>query len=115
MPLFEYGSKNQELHIAGATAQTGSQDCSTINLKGPTILVIGSEGKGLRSTVSKACTAHVQIEGKLSPLGGSNDQVAVDSLNVSVAAGILTQQLLSRASWDTSAHISTAVLPSPAI
>lgn len=52
---------------------------SKLDLRGPTALVLGSEGKGLRPLVERNCDHRVQIrmEGK------------VASLNVSVAAGIL--------------------------
>jgi 23S rRNA (guanosine2251-2'-O)-methyltransferase len=46
---------------------------------GGTALVFGAEGRGLRPLVRKTCDAAVSI-----PLGGR-----VDSLNVSVAAGVL--------------------------
>jgi 23S rRNA (guanosine2251-2'-O)-methyltransferase len=49
------------------------------DFKGGTALVFGAEGRGLRPLVRKTCDAAVSI-----PLAGS-----VDSLNVSVAAGIL--------------------------
>lgn len=52
----------------------------------PTILVLGSEGHGLRALVAKACTEFVRIN------GGSVE--GVDSLNVSVTGGILMWQLL---------------------
>ncbi len=49
-----------------------------LDLTGPTVLVIGSEGEGLGRAVRRACTAHAQLV----PRG------AIDSLNASVAAGI---------------------------
>ena len=55
----------------------------------PVVLVLGSEGYGLRTLVAKACTEFVKI-----PTGAeSND--AVDSLNVSVTGGILLWHLLN--------------------
>jgi 21S rRNA (GM2251-2'-O)-methyltransferase len=57
------------------------------SLSGPTLLVLGSEGHGLRQLVSKCCTEFVRIPG-----GSDND--GVDSLNVSVTGGILLWQLL---------------------
>ncbi|GAX13696.1 21S rRNA (GM2251-2'-O)-methyltransferase [Fistulifera solaris] len=54
----------------------------------PTILVLGSEGHGLRTLVSKACTEFVRIDGSAATTEG------VDSLNVSVTGGILMWQLL---------------------
>jgi 21S rRNA (GM2251-2'-O)-methyltransferase len=49
----------------------------------PVLLVLGSEGHGLRTLVAKACTEFVRI-----PAGGETDD-AVDSLYVSVTGGIL--------------------------
>jgi 21S rRNA (GM2251-2'-O)-methyltransferase len=51
----------------------------------PTVLVLGSEGHGLRTLVANSCSEFVSIP------GGSED---VDSLNVSVTGGILLWQLL---------------------
>ena len=53
----------------------------------PTILVLGSEGHGLRSLVARSCTEFVRI-----PAG--QDTEGVDSLNVSVTGGILLWHLL---------------------
>jgi 21S rRNA (GM2251-2'-O)-methyltransferase len=52
----------------------------------PVLLVLGSEGSGLRTLVARTCTEFVRIP------GGSND--GVDSLNVSVTGGILLWHLL---------------------
>lgn len=54
-------------------------------LDGPTVLVLGSEGHGLRSLVAKSCTEFVKVPG----VPG-----AVDSLNVSVTGGILLWHFL---------------------
>ncbi|KAJ3383483.1 hypothetical protein HDU92_004099 [Lobulomyces angularis] len=59
----------------------------------PLILVMGNEGTGLRSIVSKVCDSHIVI-------GLDKDRInhveeVVESLNVSVAAGIILNQLLS--------------------
>lgn len=57
----------------------------------PTVLVMGSEGAGLRLLVRRACSQFVRIPG-----GGSGDtNDSVDSLNVSVAGGILLFALLN--------------------
>lgn len=55
----------------------------------PTILVLGSEGHGIRNLVARACTAFVRIP-------GSDDADGVDSLNVSVTGGILLWHLLQQ-------------------
>jgi 21S rRNA (GM2251-2'-O)-methyltransferase len=58
----------------------------------PVLLILGSEGYGLRTLVAKACTEFVRI-----PSGSkdSSDDRGVDSLNVSVTGGILLWQLLN--------------------
>ncbi|MGI9184935.1 MAG: 23S rRNA (guanosine(2251)-2'-O)-methyltransferase RlmB [Solirubrobacteraceae bacterium] len=61
---------------AEAAAQTSYRQ---IDFGGPTVLVLGSEGRGLRPRVAGACDALVSI-----PLGGR-----IDSLSVSAAAAVL--------------------------
>lgn len=56
----------------------------------PTLLVMGSEGHGLRSLVARSCTEFVRI----SPGNQNPDSGNVDSLNVSVTGGILLWRLL---------------------
>lgn len=67
----------------------------------PTILVLGSEGRGLRTLVARACTGFVSVPG--GGVGGIEDedvssetQSGVDSLNVSVTGGILLWHFLSK-------------------
>lgn len=69
-----------------------------LNDERPTLLVLGSEGHGLRTLVAKLCTDFVRIP-RGDGLGvdgddedGSNS--TVDSLNVSVTGGILLWHLL---------------------
>lgn len=60
----------------------------------PTILVLGSEGHGLRKLVSRACTGFVRVPGS----GAYHDdesRAGVDSLNVSVTGGIMLWHFLS--------------------
>jgi 21S rRNA (GM2251-2'-O)-methyltransferase len=56
-------------------------DCPPRDPARMTLLVLGSEGHGLRSLVVQACTELVRIPGA--------EEGAVDSLNVSVSGGIL--------------------------
>jgi len=49
-----------------------------VDLKGPTALVLGAEGQGMRQLTRKTCDELVGI-----PMRG-----AVESLNVSVASGV---------------------------
>lgn len=60
----------------------------------------GNEGYGLRTNVRRACTSLVRIEmGAVAPRSkrgaGGGGGAAVDSLNVSVAAGILLHHLIA--------------------
>ena len=59
----------------------------------PTVLVMGSEGAGLRQLVRRSCSQFVRIPGADSSDVGDS----VDSLNVSVAGGILLYALLNPA------------------
>ncbi len=85
----------------GATQQRQEQqqqcyDLYDVETNKPTILVLGSEGKGLRTLVGRACTSFVKIPGG-SKIAGEDDgsQAGVDSLNVSVTGGILLWHFLS--------------------
>lgn len=64
--------------------------CREVTLDQPTVLVVGSEGFGLRTNVRRSCQQLVRVEMDLPP-----GERVVDSLNVSVATGILLHQLLS--------------------
>jgi 23S rRNA (guanosine2251-2'-O)-methyltransferase len=61
---------------ADAEAQSSAWD---VDLKGPTVLVLGGEGKGLRPRVAASCDDLISL-----PRGGQ-----VESLNVSAAAAAL--------------------------
>jgi 21S rRNA (GM2251-2'-O)-methyltransferase len=90
----------------------------------PTVLVLGSEGTGLRPLVERSCTQLLRIPGNV-PLdfstGGVNDTetaetnsgcsgeefrsfLAVESLNVSVAAGVLLHHLIGN-NYKSECHI----------
>lgn len=72
-------------------------------LKHPTVLMLGSEGEGLRWNLQKKADATVGIEGgwRLQGEPGSDvDPGRVDSLNVSVAAGLLVEGFLRRPSGE---------------
>jgi 23S rRNA (guanosine2251-2'-O)-methyltransferase len=61
-------------------------DLRDVETKGPIVLVIGAEGKGLRKPVKRACTTLARL-----PMSG-----VLDSLNASVAGGIAMYELLRR-------------------
>jgi len=70
--------KEAGLWVVGADAGAGTS-ADAVDLKGPVILVLGAEGTGLRHLTREHCDFLV----RLPQLG------AVESLNVSVAAGML--------------------------
>ncbi len=65
-------------------ADMGGQPAAQEDLRGRTCLVMGSEGKGMSRLVREKCDTLVSI-----PMAGH-----VDSLNVSVAAGILMYEVI---------------------
>lgn len=84
-------------HIMGATSEsdTGQGDsekpilpCTEVELSKPTVLVIGSEGFGLRKSIQGLCHTFVTVP------PGRTLHLGIDSLNVSVATGILLHSLL---------------------
>ena len=65
-----------------------------------TVLVLGSEGEGLRRSVKEACTGYIHVaRGHHGDISSST--ALVDSLNVSVAGGILMHQLVGQLKKNT--------------
>lgn len=60
-------------------------------LNAPTILLLGNEGKGIRSSLSNLCDKNLIIS---SARNDKNQQYSVESLNVSLAAGILLNHII---------------------
>ncbi len=75
--------KERDIRIVG-TSDDAPQTLFEADLRGPLALVLGAEGEGLRQLTRKTCDALVRI-----PMQG-----AVESLNVSVAAGICLYEAL---------------------
>jgi 23S rRNA (guanosine2251-2'-O)-methyltransferase len=69
--------KARGLWLVG-TADDAARTLYDVDLTGPTVVVLGSEGEGLRRLTREACDELVSI-----PMAG-----AVESLNVSVATGV---------------------------
>jgi 21S rRNA (GM2251-2'-O)-methyltransferase len=103
LPRLLQGAATDGFRILGASSSVPSgndaaqvyqlQDLAAGNSDQPTVLVLGSEGHGLRTLVAKACTDFVSIP------GGDSDEDkegGVDSLNVSVTGGILLWHLLNQ-------------------
>jgi 23S rRNA (guanosine2251-2'-O)-methyltransferase len=69
--------KKRDIWVVGLDGNTESS-IYNMNLTGPIALVVGSEGKGIRSLIKKNCDQIVSI-----PMAGN-----IESLNVSVATAI---------------------------
>ncbi len=86
--------KERDIVVVGAS-DDASHTLYDIDLRGPVALVLGAEGPGLRQLTRKTCDRLVRI-----PMAG-----AVESLNVSVAAGVCLYEALRQ---------RRAVTPKPA-
>ena len=75
--------KERDIRVIG-TSDDAEQTLYDVDLSGPVALVLGAEGAGLRQLTRKTCDELVRI-----PMLG-----AVESLNVSVAAGICLYEAL---------------------
>ena len=75
--------KESDIRVIG-TSDDAEQTLYDVDLSGPVALVLGAEGAGLRQLTRKTCDELVRI-----PMQG-----AVESLNVSVAAGICLYEAL---------------------
>lgn len=75
--------KERELWVVG-TSDTAADSLYDVDFTRPVALVLGAEGKGMRQLTAKTCDQLVRI-----PMKG-----AVESLNVSVAAGVCLYEAL---------------------
>ena len=75
--------KERDIRIVG-TSDDAERTLYDLDLSGPVALVLGAEGSGLRQLTRKTCDELVRI-----PMAG-----AVESLNVSVAAGVCLYEAL---------------------
>ena len=75
--------KERAVTVVGAS-DDAERTLYDLDLAGPVALVLGAEGKGLRQLTRNTCDALVRI-----PMAG-----AVESLNVSVAAGVCLYEVL---------------------
>uniref|UniRef100_A0A7S3Y6N0 tRNA/rRNA methyltransferase SpoU type domain-containing protein n=1 Tax=Heterosigma akashiwo TaxID=2829 RepID=A0A7S3Y6N0_HETAK len=71
----------EEVAAAGAAAASGERQWG-----GPTVLVLGNEGHGLRTNVLRQCNVLCKIPGA--------EDASVDSLNVSVTGGIVMHHFM---------------------
>ncbi|KAL6845593.1 hypothetical protein ACP4OV_025088 [Aristida adscensionis] len=116
--------------VLGATIAPKAIPLSEVATGVPTILVLGSEGTGLRPLVERSCTHLVKIPGNVdvSVVGADADTdaaeesdnysgnqdlksfLAVESLNVSVAAGVLLYHLVGKDAFAVSDNPNVALL-----
>jgi len=97
MPAFLAACAANGWHVLGADAGPGAQPCNAVAVDRPTLLVLGSEGRGLRTNVRRECAALVAVPGAPAPAVPLPPGAEPDSLNVGVAAGVLLHVLLSKA------------------
>lgn len=100
LPRTLQSAREQGWAVYGAAAGSDAVSCRGLRSKKPTVLVVGNEGRGLRTNVRQQCDLFVQVDyvGKNKTVMVNDDRHfgLVDSLNVSVATGILLHQLLSK-------------------
>uniref|UniRef100_A0A453FFE7 rRNA methyltransferase 1, mitochondrial n=1 Tax=Aegilops tauschii subsp. strangulata TaxID=200361 RepID=A0A453FFE7_AEGTS len=119
MMQFLSSSAENGWRVLGGTVAPKAIPLSEVTTGEPTILVLGSEGTGLRPLVERSCTHLVKIAGNADGFvveeeidatdadigeegdnySGSQDMksfLAVESLNVSVAAGVLLYHLAGK-------------------
>ncbi|KAG0034541.1 hypothetical protein BGZ82_005726 [Podila clonocystis] len=91
---FIKNSQENGWHVVGAHVTYGSKRNRPIHqwpetgVEQPTLLVMGSEGNGLRKQIMNQCDSFIQIP-SLSTIHSN-----VDSLNVSVATGVILSKLM---------------------
>lgn len=116
MMQFLVSSAENGWRVLGGSVSSKAVSLNEIVPGPPTILVLGSEGTGLRPLVERSCTQLVTIPGNI-PLDSSTSELegesstgsncessgkefhsflAVESLNVSVAAGVLLHHLIGK-------------------
>ncbi|CAK7353614.1 unnamed protein product [Dovyalis caffra] len=114
MMQFLVSSADNGWRVLGGSVSSKSVPLNEVVPGQPTILVLGSEGTGLRPLVERSCTQLVRIPGNIpvdATVGGGDELdnevanlecssaefrsfLAVESLNVSVAAGVLLHHLI---------------------
>ncbi len=89
--------KERDIWIIG-TSDDAPKTLYEVDLKGPTALVLGAEGDGMRQLTRKTCDELIGI-----PMMG-----AVSSLNVSVASGVCLYEALRQRGQGTTPAVSAA-------
>ncbi|XP_071715608.1 uncharacterized protein [Rutidosis leptorrhynchoides] len=104
MMQFLISSAENSWRVLGGSVSSQAVALNEVTTSEPTILVLGSEGTGLRALVERSCTQLVKISGNI-PVhvsAGLEDVeteefqsfLAVEGLNVSVAAGVMLHHLI---------------------
>lgn len=106
MMQFLANSVDNGWRVLGGSVSDKAISITEIRGNEPTVLVLGSEGTGLRPLVERSCTGLVRIPGSVdnrsdSGTGEESETrmesfLAVESLNVSVAAGVLLYHLINK-------------------
>lgn len=119
MMQFLVSSAENGWRVIGGSVSSRAIPLNEVEPNAPTILVLGSEGTGLRPLVERSCTQLVRIPGNFpvdisaghedgesagTTRGYSSEEfqsfLAVESLNASVAAGVLLHHLIGSNSND---------------
>lgn len=107
MMQFLEASAENGWRVVGGSVSHKAVALSEVSPGRPTILVLGNEGTGLRPLVERSCTDLVRISGNIASdvpvateaedggeVEGFRSFLAVESLNVSVAAGLFLHHLI---------------------
>ncbi|KAM7515456.1 hypothetical protein LguiA_005039 [Lonicera macranthoides] len=112
MMQFLVSSAENGWRVLGGSVSSRAVSLNEVASGEPTILVLGSEGTGLRPLVERSCTQLIKIPGNVAVNVGPGFEdvetvgedfrsfMAVESLNVSVAAGVLLHHLIGSNSVD---------------
>ncbi|KAL0702917.1 hypothetical protein Bca4012_059039 [Brassica carinata] len=106
MMQFLEASAENGWRVVGGSVSSKAVALNEVSPGRPTILVLGNEGTGLRPLVERSCTDLVRISGNMASdvaaatesedgeVEGFRSFLAVESLNVSVAAGLFLHHLI---------------------
>uniref|UniRef100_M4FD56 rRNA methyltransferase 1, mitochondrial n=3 Tax=Brassica campestris TaxID=3711 RepID=M4FD56_BRACM len=106
MMQFLEASAENGWRVVGGSVSHKAVALNEVSPGRPTILVLGNEGTGLRPLVERSCTDLVRISGNMASdvaastesedgeVEGFRSFLAVESLNVSVAAGLFLHHLI---------------------
>ncbi|KAF3488724.1 hypothetical protein F2Q69_00052090 [Brassica cretica] len=106
MMQFLEASAENGWRVVGGSVSSKAVALNEVSPGRPTILVLGNEGTGLRPLVERSCTDLVRISGNMASdvaastesedgeVEGLRSFLAVESLNVSVAAGLFLHHLI---------------------